>query len=145
MIVKTFKAVWLFSLIGTMAVFLYGYASLPEDVIFSEAVKFSMSRNALFYSALALLAIINSLIFIIPKLYPQQNDFFLAWFSGLIAFINLFLIVALQFVSLYNSQERFNYQSIGYIIYGSLGLVVLWSSLWPIYSIMQKFTSKQAI
>jgi hypothetical protein len=145
MVVKIFKAVWLFSLVATMSVFLYNYASLPEEIVFSDSSSFSLSRNAVFYLALALLAVINSLIFVVPRIFPDRSAFFLAWFCGLVTFLNLFIIVALQFISLFNSQERFNYQSIGYIIYGSLAMVVLWSSLWPVYSIIQRFTSKQAV
>ena len=128
-----------------MGVFLYNYASLPEEIVFSDTNTFSISRNAVFYLALGLLAIINSLIYIVPQIFPGREPFFLGWFFGLVTFLNLFIIVALQFISLYNSQERFNYQSIGYIIYGSLAMVVLWSSLWPIYGLMRRFMSKQAI
>ncbi|MEJ0055421.1 MAG: hypothetical protein WDN75_07055 [Bacteroidota bacterium] len=145
MIIKISKAVWLFSLLATMSVFLYNYASLPEDIVFSDTGSFSVSRNAVFYLALGLLAVINSLVFVVPRIFPDSEPFFLAWFCGLVTFLNLFIIVALQFISLYNSQERFNYQSIGYIIYGSLAMVVLWSSIWPVYGIIRRFTSKQAI
>ncbi|NOT73363.1 MAG: hypothetical protein HOP08_00445 [Cyclobacteriaceae bacterium] len=125
--------------------FMYNYASYPEEISLSEGNTYSISREGLFYAMLGLMAVINGMVFIIPKLYLKKGDYFKAWFHGLIAFLNLFLIVTLQFLNAYNSQERFNYNSIGYIIYGSLALVVIWSFLWPIYSLSQRFTSKQSI
>ena len=147
MIVKVFKVVWFFSLLATMTVFLYVYASLPEDIlVWGGEVPQFISRNGLFYSGLALLAIINALIFIVSRLYDhEKNAYFLAWLYGLVGFLNLFLVVTFQFISLYNSQEKFNYDSIGYIVYGSVGLVVIWSGLWPVYFIGQRFFNKQSI
>ena len=104
-----------------------------------------ISRNGLFYSTLAVLAVFNLTIFIISRIHTARNEYFRAWFFGLITFFNLFLVVALQFLNLYNSQERFDYNSIGAIIYGSIGLVVIWSTLWPAYRLSQRFLSKQPV
>ena len=146
MVVKIFKSVWFLSLLVTLAVFMYVYASLPESIVVRESNgSQSISRDGLFYSTLAFLAIFNLLIFILSRLYRENNDYFLAWFFGLVSFFHLFLIVALQYLNLYNSQERFDYDSIGAIIYGSIALVVLWSFLWPIYRLIQKFSNKQFI
>ncbi len=143
MIVKIFKGVWFLSLLATLAIFMYVYASLPESILVWEGeVSQSISRDGLFYSIVALLAIFNTLIFIISRLYSDKNEYFRAWFFGLVTFFNLFLVVALQFLNLYNSQERFDYESIGSIIYGSISLVVLWSSLWPSYYLLQRITRK---
>lgn len=146
MIVKIFKGVWVLSLLGVLAVFMYTYASLPEQVqIFSEEGGFALSRNAIFYIMVVVLALFNSLVFVIARLYSQQDGYFKAWFYGLIVFFNLFFIVALQFLSLYNSAERFDYGSIGYIIYLSVALVVVWSCSWPIYAMISRIFSKPAI
>ena len=146
MIVKIFKGVWLLSLMATMVIFLYVYASLPESIIFQQGESIqSVSRNGLFYAILTLLAIFNALVFIVSRLYPDRNEYLRAWFYGLIIFLNLFLVVAIQFLSLYNSQEKFDYGSIGYIIYGSIGMVVLWSSLWPLYFLSQRFLNKPTL
>jgi len=124
---------------------MYIYASLPEDIHFTEESTYSVTRNGIFYATIALLAVINCLVFVITRIFVVTNGYFQAWFYGLVAFLNLFLVVSLQFISTYNSQERYNYESIGYIIYGSVALIVLWSMLWPIYRLMQRFTSKRAV
>ncbi len=143
MIVKIVKGVWFLSLLATLAVFLYVYASLPDNIIVSEGeAARSISRNGLFYSTLALLAVVNVLVIIISRLYSGSQEYFRAWFCGLVIFLNLFMIIALQYLNLYNSSEKFNYESIGSIIYGSIALVVVWFSLWPIFSLRQRFLSK---
>jgi hypothetical protein len=146
MIVKIFKGIWLFSLLATLAVFLYVYASLPESIAVMEGETTSfMSRNSLFYSTLAFLAAFNVLIFIGSRLFRQSDPYFMAWFYGLITIFNLFMVVGLQFLNLYNSQEKFNYESIGGIIYGSIVLVITWSILWPVYLVIRRISNKQAI
>ena len=146
MIVKVFKGVWFLSLMATMAAFLYVYASLPESIVVQEGeVAQSISRNGLFYATLALLGVFNALVFIVTRLYADSNEYLKAWFYGLVVFLNVFFVVALQFLNLYNSQEKFNYDSIGYIIYGSIAVVVLWSSLWPLYFIIQKISNKSIV
>lgn len=146
MIVKVFKGVWFLSLMATMAAFLFVYASLPESIVVQEGeVAQSISRNGLFYATLALLGVFNALVFIVTRLYADSNEYLKAWFYGLVVFLNVFFVVALQFWNLYNSQEKFNYDSIGYIIYGSIAVVVLWSSLWPLYFIIQKISNKSIV
>src|SRR5882672_977670 len=113
MIVKIFKGVWFLSLLVTLTVFMYVYASLPEDIQLAEGkVPFTMSRNGLFYLTLAVLSIFNVLVFAFSRLYRQKNELLTAWFYGLVTFLHLFLIVALQFFNLYNSNEKFDYNSI---------------------------------
>ena len=147
MIVKIFKGVWFLSLLVTLAVFMYVYASLPEEIQVraGEAPALIISRNGLFYMTLTVLSFLNVLVFVFARLYRQNNELLTAWFYGLVTFLHLFLIVALQFFSLYNSQENFDYESIGTIIYGSIGLVITWFSLWPVYFIYARFFSKPAV
>jgi hypothetical protein len=139
MIAKIFKGVWFLSLLATMAILLYVYASLPETLTLGDQAE--ISRSAVFYSALALLAAFNVSVFIVARLSPVDVEYFMPWFYGLIIFLHLLIIVSLQYLNLYNSQEKFNYSSIGFIIYGSIALVVLWSSLWPAYYLLQKFAA----
>jgi hypothetical protein len=146
MIVKIFKGIWLSSLLATMAVFLYVYASLPESVAVmeGEATRF-ISRNSLFYSTLGFLAAFNALIFVGSRLFRKSDPYFMAWFYGLIGIFNVFIIVGLQYLNLYNSGEKFNYESIGGIIYGSIVLVVIWSILWPVSLVIRRIATKQQI
>ncbi len=146
MIVKIFKGVWFLSLLVTLVIFLYGYASWPEDILVMEGENsISLSRNSLFYLTLIVLTLFNALVFVFSRLFREKNELFAAWFYGLVTFLHLFLIVALQFFNLYNSQEKFDYDSIGPIIYGSIGLVVTWFFLWPVYFISAKFFNKPAV
>lgn len=148
MIVKIFKAVWFLSLLAVVAVLLYAYASYPDIIQLSEAEPGqaqTISRNGLFYSALATLGILNALVFAVNRFMSPKDQLFQAWFYGLIVFFNLFMIVALEFFNLYNSGERFDYASIGYIIYGSVALLVLWASLWPVARIVKSLGAHQSI
>ena len=146
MIVKIFKVVWLLSLMATLAVFLYVYASLPEELLVTGGEQaISLTRNGLFYTTLLILTLFNALVLTFSRLYRQTNELFVAWFYGLVAFLHLFLIVALQFFSLYNSQENFDYSRLGVIIYTSISLVVIWFLMWPIYFAYTRIFSKPAI
>src|SRR3954468_23811323 len=98
MIKKIFKGVWFFSLLATLAIFLYVYASLPETISFNlEGTGSGLSRNGLFYSTLALLAILNTLVFVVAKVFARGIEYFIAWVYGLVTFFNLFFIVVLEF------------------------------------------------
>ncbi|HWA35033.1 MAG TPA: hypothetical protein VG737_12920 [Cyclobacteriaceae bacterium] len=146
MLVKISKGVWFFSLLGTLGIFLYVYASLPEMVSFDGGgAGFAVSRNGLFYATLGLLAILNAVVFIVAKVFAGGSQYFIAWVYGLVTFFNLFFVVALELVGVSNSQERFDYQRIGYIIYISIALVVIWSAIWPLYRLSQRFSDKQAL
>lgn len=142
MALKVFKAIWFLSLIIFLGVFMYNYASLPEVVTVVESeTPFSLSRDALFYGVLAVAAIFNLFVFVINKLFARHLDF-RAWFYGLVISLNIFLVVGVNFVALYNSAEKFDYQAIGSIIYGSIVLVLGWAISWPIYALVKRFFSK---
>ncbi len=146
MSLKVFKAIWFLSLLIFLGVFMYNYAGLPEVVNLEDSIDspLSLSREALFYSVLAVAAILNVFVFIISKLYSSNPDF-RGWFYGLITSLNIFLIIGVNFVTLFNSAEKFDYSRIGNIIYGSLMLVVLWVLAWPIYLLIKKISAKQAV
>ncbi len=142
MTLKVFKAIWFLSLIIFLGVFMYNYASLPETVVVIEAeTPISLSRDVLFYSFLVMAAILNLFVFLINKLFANHIEF-RAWFYGLITSLTIFLIVGINFIALYNSSEKFNYQDIGLIIYGSIALVVVWVLSWPIYKVAKRLFFK---
>lgn len=136
MVVKIFKATWFFSCLITFAVFLYVYASLQETVVLQEGpTGVSIHRETFFYSGLILLAFINLLVFVVAKLYSETHNDFKSWFYGLIITINFFFVIGLSFINLINSGEKFQYNQLGVIIYGSVGLLIVWIVAWPIYLI----------
>jgi hypothetical protein len=146
MTVKVFKALWFLSLIIFLAVFMYNYASLPEvvTVVELEESPLSLSRDGLFYGVLLIAAILNVFVFIVGKLFTSNPDF-RSWFYGLIMAINVFLLIGINFITLYNSSEKFDYQAIGPIIYGSLILVLMWSVAWPIYLLSRRIFFKRSV
>lgn len=142
MMFKVFKAVWFFSLIGVLGALLYVYADLPENVIVQQEGIESVliGRDIFFYIVLALLTVTNAMVYAIGSVYKHDLSF-KAWFCGLIITLNLFFVVGLFLVNAYNSDERFDFSRIGFVIYGSLGLMVLWAVSWPVVKI---FVSKKA-
>lgn len=141
MVLKLFKAVWFLSLLAVLTVFMFVYASLQETVSVQEGVV--LSREAFFYLVLFLLAIINVSVFIFMKLYKKETEQdFLSWILGLIIAINIFFVVALNFINLYNSNEKFEYSRLGFIIYGSIFLIMIWAIGWPLYTLGRKFLAK---
>jgi hypothetical protein len=143
---KIFKVFWFFSMAAVLGIFMYVYASLPDPIVFSESPKvISLSKETLFYMALAMIAFTNASVFAVTRILPESDQDFKAWFYGLVACANVFFIVGLSFISLYNSTEKFDYERIGFIIYGTLILLAGWSISWPIFKTAQRFLSKPAV
>ena len=146
MALKILKVIWSFSLLGMVAVFMYVYASLPETVVVSENSRtITLSKETLFYIALVLIAVSNALVFAVSRIYPEKDEDFKAWFYGLVACANLFFVIGLSFISLYNSNEKYDFGRLGVIIYGSLGLLLVWATSWPVYRVVKSFLDKQPV
>jgi uncharacterized membrane protein YhdT len=146
MALKILKVIWFFSLLGVMAAFMYVYASLPENVVVNENPQtVTISKEALFYISLAVIATANALVFAVSRTYSEKESDFKAWFYGLIACANLFFVIGLSFISLYNSNEKYDFGRLGVIIYGSVGLVMVWATSWPLYRVVQRFIDKQPV
>jgi hypothetical protein len=146
MALKILKVIWVFSLLGTIAAFMYVYAGLPENVIVNENPEtISLSRETFFYIVLGVMAVANALVFVVTRIFPEKESDFKAWFYGLIAFANLFFVIGLSFISLYNSNEKYDFGRLGTIIYGSIGLLLVWATSWPVYRVIQKFLTKQPV
>lgn len=146
MMFKIFRAVWFFSLIGVLCALLYVYADLPESVIVQQQgiETVLIERDVFFYIMLALLTITNALVYVIASLYKHDLSF-KAWFYGLIITLNLFFVVGLFLVNAYNSDERFDFSRIGFVIYGSVGLMILWAISWPVVKIIAAKNSDQSV
>jgi|SRR5688572_17440485 len=146
MILKLFKAAWFLSVAAVLAILLYVYASLPEEVVLHEksSTLILADREFLFYTVVAAIVIINVLVYIISRLFAQHENF-RAWFHGLIISINIFLIITMSLIQVHNSAERFDFSRITFLIYGSVALVILWAVSWPLYSIFRKIFTKPSI
>ena len=146
MSVKIFKAVWFLSMLAVLVNLLFTYAGLPLDVVVNEngGSFISVGKDNFFYLAASLIAIINALVFVVNKFYDKEMDF-RTWFYGLVICLNFFFVVALNFITLYNSGDEFDYSRIEYLILGSTGLFVVWALGWPVYSLYKKIYVKEPV
>ena len=146
MALKLLKAIWFLSMVGALGALLYVYASLPQDVVVQDAgeAKVSISNEIFFYVMMILMAVTNVMVYIIAKVFKGNEDL-RTWFYGLITTLNIFFVIGLNFISLYNSSERFDYNRIAFVIYGSLALIVLWAVSWPLYIIFKGKNYKSLI
>jgi hypothetical protein len=143
MVQRIFKAVWFLSLLGTLAVFLYVYASLPADVtIKNEGEIIVFSREATFYSVLILITVVNAFVFLVSRFYTTINTAFSSWFYGLIAVVNLFINSIVGYLFVINSGERYDYSNMGTLLTIAVGFVVVWIVAWPVYVFLQRSATK---
>jgi hypothetical protein len=110
--------------------------------LFESTDTFSLSREALFYAVLVVIATINMLVFVITRIFPEEKIDFKSWFYGLVICFNLFFVVAISFIGVYNSGEKFRYEEIGAAIYGSVILLLVWAIAWPVYRIYAMMSKK---
>ncbi|HEY9487571.1 MAG TPA: hypothetical protein VIQ51_04525 [Chryseosolibacter sp.] len=145
MALKLFRAAWFLSALVVLLNLLYVYASLPETVVVQEnAERISLTREWVFYIMLGSIVLINVLVYVL-KVFQEEGANLRAWFHGLIITINIFFIIAMQALNVYNSSEIFNHNLVTIYLSASLGLILLWAVLWPLYQLYQKFFLKQAV
>lgn len=146
MVLRISRGLWLISVLSALVALLYVYAGLPEVVFLSrgELSVNSVSRESMFYVTLAVLTLINAMVFAFGMVYQKQEGL-RAWFNGLVVTLNIFFIVALFFVNSANSNEKFDYARIGFTIYASVGLVVVWAISWPIILVFRKILAKPGV
>ena len=146
MVLKLLKAIWFLSMLATLGALLFVYASLPQEVLVQDdtEVRVAISNELFFYIAMLLIAISNALVFVMAKVF-KTNEELRTWFFGLIITLNIFFIIGMNFISLYNSEEKYDYDRIAVIIYGSLALIILWAVAWPVYVIFKRSSLKSLI
>ncbi len=143
MVLKIFRVVWFLSVLTLFARLLYGYAGWAEElVIQAGAVPTAIGKDLLFYLLVFAIVVVNVIVYVIGKMFASNEDL-RVWAHALVTSINIFLIVAISLISLYN--DRFDYSHIGFIIYGSVLLVILAAAAWPIYLLYRKFFIKQVV
>jgi hypothetical protein len=130
-------------MLATLVILLFNYAGLPETVVVQEegVSALRVSRDAYFYAMTAFIAVVNVMVYPIAKVFPA-NEAFRTWFYGLVIALNFFFIVSMNFVGLFNSGERFDYGKIRFIVYGSVGLFVVWIVSWPFYLLYRRMFVK---
>jgi hypothetical protein len=146
MVLKLFRGVWFLSVLAVLSNLLYVYASLPEQVVIREEEigQTLVARESFFYIMTGILVLVNVSVYSIGRIYARKEDF-RAWFHGLIVTINIFFIIAMSIILTYNSAERFDFSRILFIVYGSIGLVIVWAISWPVYVIIRKIIAKPIV
>ena len=144
MTLKLFRAAWFVSVLVVLANLLYVYASLPENVVVQEEGPVSLSREWVFYIATATILLLNVMVYLFKTMFPEQEPL-RTWFHGLVITMNIFIVIGLQALNVYNSAEVFDHNLARLYLTGSLTLIVLWAVSWPIYVLLQKIFFKEAI
>ncbi|MCG8389410.1 MAG: hypothetical protein MJA30_27915, partial [Cytophagales bacterium] len=65
------------------------------------------------------------------------NSLLINWQLSFAIVLNLFYVVGLNFIFLFNSGEKFNYDSFGYLVLLALGLILVWLVALPILVVRQ--------
>ncbi len=144
MVLKLVRAVWFLSVLVVLANLLYVYASLPELVVVQSGDEVVLTREWFFYVAVIIILGINTLVYLFRWIFPAGNDV-RAWFHGLVITVNIFIIIALQALAVYNSNEIFDHSLVGIYLTGSIVLILLWAAAWPVYLFAQRFLIKQVV
>jgi len=127
MVLRIFRAVWFLSVLASLVSLLYSYASIQGDVyLMGGAGDFlTTNRDSFLYLGMILLALVNASVFPVRALLKDEN--LQSWFHGLVVTVNIFLIISFSYIHLSSSSEKFDYGRIGFIIYGSVGLMAIWA------------------
>jgi cytochrome c biogenesis factor len=146
MALKLIKGVWFLSMLVALVALLYVYAGLPQEVIIQDegGETVAISNEAFFYIVMFLMAIANAMVYAMAKVFKANEDL-RTWFYGLVTTLNIFFVIGMNMVSLYNSNEKYDFARIDFIIYGSVALIVVWAISWPIYSFFKRVISKPSI
>ncbi len=144
MTLKLFKAVWFLSVVVLLGNLLYVYASLPEVVVVQEHEQVLIGRELLFYILVFFIVAVNSLVYLFKWLFPEGESV-RSWFHGFIITVNIYAIIALHALNVYNSHETFDHGRVAPLITGSLILLIVWAASWPVYRIFQRIFVKQAV
>ena len=137
------KAFWFVTLLTSLSVMLYVYAALPEIITFDLFANGStFDREIYFYVALAILSLSNFSFYALSRHMKYKtesiNTIMINWQLSLAGILNFFYIVAMLFLFLINSGEDFNYNNFGYLVFVSLGLVVIWVFVLPVLLIRNR-------
>ena len=134
---------WFLSMLATLGALLYVYASLPQEVLVQDDTdaRVAISNEVFFYLAMIFIALSNAMVYVMAKVFKTNEDL-RSWFYGFVVALNIFFIIGMNVISLYNSEEKFDYDRIAVIIYGSIGLIILWAVAWPVYAIFKRANLK---
>jgi len=151
---KFFRLLWVFTALAFFATLILSYAFLPERVgILADAEGIPnefVSKATFFYSALGIFVVINlmgSVFLGVLSAVPDSSGFYFrseefkenitSWFSTFISIVNVFLITATLYVSLFNNQGDYTIGEFNYLIYIA-PLLLAASFFWLVYIIVRR-------
>ena len=132
---KIFRVIWIISFLAVLVVFFYAYAAL-QDTVHLGLGTLAVSRSGFFYFLLSLLALTNASGVASGKLL--SDDFLKSWFYGLLASMHLFLIAALVFLAILNSNEQYDYSRLGPFVILAFGLFAGWMLALPVLGFFRR-------
>ncbi|HNP16801.1 MAG TPA: hypothetical protein PKL31_00095 [Fulvivirga sp.] len=143
---KLIKAFWFVTLLITMAVLLYTYASFAEaQIVNIQDNVGNISRESFFYLSLVIITLSNFTLYIVArKLKDRENkiaEFVYGWLMSFAVVLNFFFMISMSFVQVNNSGEMYDFTYLGYLIFIALGFIVLWVLALPIFLLKLKNTA----
>lgn len=127
---KIFNLFWFFTFVLFFAALTLSYAYLPENIgIHADntgAVDQFIKKEAFFYIGLIIFVVSNIVSFYFIRVLdsvPASTSFYFKnqsfkykitnWFAGFVTMVNLFLVMAVSYIAIFNSQdyqiEKYNY------------------------------------
>jgi hypothetical protein len=116
-------------------VFFYAYSAIQEQVRLGTGALI-ISKTLFFYLSVTLIAVFNGLAFSVVRFLKE--DWKKSWFYGVLSCLHTFLSATFIFIAILNSNERFDYLSLGPAITGALVLFVGWLLSFPAWSYFNK-------
>ncbi|MCV9386113.1 hypothetical protein [Reichenbachiella ulvae] len=151
--VKAIKFCYLISIPLFLAVLLYYYAMLPDQLSLyfeGESSVFNLSKGNFFYSAIGLFILTNGIIIIYRQLAQSQVDQSLIdfadmnrqeslyhWVQGLSLMFNVVYILSIIYIGLFHSKENFDITDYNILVYLGPIFIVLWI-FWFFYLLATK-------
>lgn len=127
---KLFNLSWFFTFVLFFAALTLSYAYLPENIGIhadnSGAADQFVKKETFFYAGLIIFVISNIVSFYFIRVLdsvPSSTSFYFknpafkskitSWFAGFVTMVNLFLVIAVSYIAMFNSQayqiEKYNY------------------------------------
>ena len=124
------NVLWAISLAGVAAVLLYVYASIPDEVVIYKATDtdYRITRELFFYASLITIVLPNMVVAIVGYFLKTMkvDQTTVSWFNLFPVIVNIYLVIALFFVEILNSLEKFDFHYFGYLTVVGLIFLLLW-------------------
>lgn len=134
---KFTRPFWLLTFLFLFIVFILSYAFLESQVIIyinEESGNPSIiKKQNYFYWGLGLILITNIVLYLFSKLIRvtfKVDAYFLKtlsdWFISLAGILNIFLLLSIVFILLFNRMEGFDPSILGYLLYLCVFVMFVW-------------------